>query len=89
MARYIDADKYRKEWMKFKTFEPMLCLDLIPTEDVAPVVHAKWTERKIVGDILKGDRKLLVCSHCNLGIANVVLGFANYCPNCGARMDGE
>ena len=58
-------------------------------ENVAPVIHAKWIEREIAGDCLKGDRKILMCSSCRLGIANGVLGFANFCPNCGARMDSK
>lgn len=46
-------------------------------------VHAKW---------LRAD-DFLICSHCeaemnqknSLGVDN----FKNYCPNCGARMDGD
>ena len=33
-----------------------------------------------------GDKKILICSECKLGIANGILGFANFCPNCGAKM---
>lgn len=29
--RLIDAEKYREEWLKFRTFEPMLLLDQQPT----------------------------------------------------------
>ena len=31
MKRLIDANKYREEWLKFRTFEPMLLLDMSPT----------------------------------------------------------
>jgi len=34
MAEYINKQKYREEWLKFKTFEPMKCLDSIPIADV-------------------------------------------------------
>lgn len=38
--RLIDADKFREDWMKFQTFEPMKLLDLQPTAyDVDKVVE--------------------------------------------------
>lgn len=57
-------------------------INAIPAADVAPVVHGKW---------LRAD-DFLICSQCeaemnqknSLGVDN----FKNYCPNCGARMDG-
>lgn len=53
-----------------------------PTVEATPVVHGHWIE-------CEGT----VCSVCNkhfftdgpLAVANYK---ANYCPNCGARMDG-
>ena len=56
----------------------------IPTADVAPVRHRRW----VIIEILCGggkERKYFRCSECNK--ANVIR--SNYCPNCGARMDGE
>lgn len=58
--------------------------------DVKPVIHAKWIETDIVSyDYGVREVKLLVCSNCNIGIKNGILGIANYCPCCGARMDAE
>ena len=52
----------------------------LPSADVAPVVHGRWS---------RVDYKPLghdyFCSLCNYSAANC----HNYCPNCGARMDGE
>ena len=52
--------------------------------DVAPVRHRRW----IIIETLCGggkERKYYRCSECNK--ANVIR--SNYCPNCGARMDGD
>lgn len=45
-----------------------------------------WIERTLQSYDFNGNRKILVCSVCKLGIANGVLGFANFCPNCGTKM---
>lgn len=56
--------------------------------DVAPVMHGHWVVR------FDGPykRRRCYCSHC--GKHNGVGGIAQnqeklYCPNCGARMDGD
>lgn len=66
-----------------------------PTEDVVPVIHAKW----------KDDGEVLICSNCK-GISdayfdcyderfefNGVKGWARrypkYCKRCGAKMENE
>ena len=54
-----------------------------PSADVAPVVHGRWIEHKkyIFGTMYD-------CSVCDNRILDN--GYAwNYCPNCGARMDGD
>lgn len=50
----------------------------IPAADVAPVRHAKW---------IPCDNGGYYCSDCD---SRVAFKFGNlYCPNCGARMDGD
>lgn len=49
--------------------------------DVAPVVHGRW---------IQVDSTKCRCSHCDI-IALIALyphGDKNFCPNCGAKMDG-
>ena len=47
----------------------------IPAADVAPVRHGKWLEH----------RTWAKCSECEY-----LIGFeTTYCPNCGARKDGN
>ena len=57
----------------------------IPGADVVPVVRGKW-ERKRYGPWASG----LKCSECELlfDIATDQPSW-NYCPNCGAKMDGD
>lgn len=49
-----------------------------PTIDVAPVVHGRW--------IMHNDELGLTCecSVCHIE----TMGDGNYCPSCGAKMDG-
>ena len=53
-------------------------IDEIPAADVAPVVHGRW--------IMHDDEFGLTCecSVCHIE----TMGDGNYCPNCGAKMDG-
>ena len=59
-------------------------LILKPNVDAAPVVHGRWIERMYkTGDITSLS---YFCSECD---CEHYFGRANYCPNCGAKMDGE
>ena len=55
-----------------------LILREAPTIDVAPVKHGRW--------IMHDDEFGLTCecSVCHIE----TMGDGNYCPNCGAKMDG-
>lgn len=58
-----------------------------PAADVAPVVHGRWLtwEEMFPGKTPKKKNNLGVfCSSCKNHADNMF----NYCPNCGARMDG-
>lgn len=59
-----------------------------PVADVAPVVHARWIHSRY--DDCSEQFELVKCSQCNheaYAMAFYVRG-GNYCPNCGAMMDG-
>ena len=53
-----------------------------PPADVAPVVHRRWIE----------DHDYLKCPECSAMVkwdfTFFDIGNWNYCPNCGAKMDG-
>ena len=54
----------------------------IPAADVAPVVHGRWIEQEKYTFGVMYD-----CSICGDRILDNGHSW-NYCPNCGARMDG-
>lgn len=86
MIDYIERNELIKN---LKYFAPEHYSDLInelitkqPAADVAPVVHGHWEQV---------DDTKCRCSRCDI-IALIGLyphGDKNYCPNCGAKMDGE
>ena len=54
----------------------------IPAEDVSPVRHAKW--EVVVGS---DGKEKMVCTGCRK--QQDLTGVFSYCPNCGAKMDGD
>ena len=59
-----------------------------PAADVAPVVHGRWIEKEEpYFDVI------YVCSACGEEFCfiegNPSDNLYKYCPNCGARMDGD
>lgn len=90
MGRLIDADKavnviaelIEQEWGYEGIKEDVKGIfEKAPTVDAEPVKHGKWGEpfRNIYGE------KVYTCPECSY----LVLKKENYCPNCGAKMDGE
>ena len=58
-----------------------------PAADVAPVVHGRWEIGKDHGEF--GEAKCTACGGILLVKWSDRLSEYRYCPNCGARMDGE
>lgn len=96
--RYIDVEPLEeklKEHIKKTESELMLgalstflrLLDITPTADVVPVRHGWW-------DTNEDNR--IVCSECKHGAPYmykisdklIMQELTDYCPYCGARMDG-
>ena len=89
MAEYIDREKvtelidyYEEEYFEAEAYFGLLKEDFLklPSADVAPVVHGKWGDSIAKYGILRHK-----CSVCNK-YSHMAY---NYCPNCGAKMDGE
>lgn len=61
-----------------------------PVADVAPVVHGRWISWEEAGNFVPSpDRH--ECFVCHDAAQVLVNGFellSDYCPNCGAKMDG-
>ena len=83
----IDADALLAEYDRVHIGEPGKARKLIedaPTVDAVEVVHGHWIETE------EGT----ICSECHEHpFSDGYFAIANYngdwCPNCGAKMDGE
>jgi hypothetical protein len=84
--RLIDANAMREQWLEngeneyvYDTNAVLDSIDAQPTVDAVEVVHARWVRYEHGSGIY--------CSYCRhkrrYKDAN-----DNYCPNCGAKMDG-
>lgn len=58
----------------------------LPAADVVEVVHGEWIDDKstIIGDLIERN-----CSLCGQRMTSCIERMMSYCPNCGAKMDGE
>ena len=50
-----------------------------PTVDAVEVVHGRWEKYQVP--------PIMLCSECDWGTG--LQSDFNYCPNCGAKMDGD
>lgn len=90
MARYIDAENmYKEVWKRstsplneWDTWGVLNVLDMVKTEDVAPVVHAHWLEEEDCSVVT--DSPWSMCSACGEYSPKLL-----YCAFCGAKMDEE
>ena len=81
MKRYIDCGHLRSPTeLCFSELDVVRMLDKQPTVDATPVKHGRWD---CVGD------GWFFCEACKKHIVIVsATDEMNYCPYCGARMDG-
>ena len=85
--KYSSKENYRGETLMNYEVADMIedCIDNAPTVDAVEVVHGRW---ETVSSMLV----YLCCSQCkDVHIWETWLGDGkwNYCPNCGAKMDGD
>lgn len=92
--RLIDADELVKNRYKANEFNSETrswgtyvvdLIDICDAETIDPAKHGKW---------VSGHEwmPIYVCSICGIRALFDDSGdhaFSNYCPNCGAKMDGE
>ena len=90
MDRYIDEKdvvnlmySLHLDKMKFNNNKNVIdFIKDIPAADVVEVVHGEW-----ITVTLSSDRKVILCSNCRGHLET--FGLTDYCPNCGAKMDGK
>lgn len=90
MAEYIDRDAFIEHIRKDPLFGLVEqygvtgVIKAFPATDVQPVVHGKNLDRE--------TPSIFTCSVCGWHSWDTYCGDTseyNYCPNCGATMDGE
>ena len=89
--RLIDADELARDHCKDCSLDVQnscktdpVCASLMwivnaPTVDAEPVRHGKW--------IVENEESIR-CSECCFNRANIKMPL-DYCPKCGAKMDGD
>lgn len=94
MAEYINREKAKRLLHIEYAYAAEQLLDEIPAADVAPVVHSYWEGYSCsqymgtdeVGEPKWRDGRFYVCHNYKCRRKTVIK--SNYCPNCGAKMDG-
>ena len=90
--RLIDADTFKENMERkygYYARQPQDDIDAQPTVDAAPVVHGHWTS---IDEDERGYAEEYECSVCK---RDTLLGYYDtdcdyqYCPYCGAKMDGK
>lgn len=93
MAEYIEKEAVKR--LINNNFSGLLAaIDSIPAADVAPVVHSYWEGYSCsqymgtdeVGEPKWRDGRFYVCHNYKCRRKTVIK--SNFCPNCGAKMDG-
>ena len=86
MAEYIDRKALIyaicTDTQPFNTGSVMRAINDQPAADVAPVRHGKWLLRHV------GHGHYWECSVCHKNPCIYVTEDTNFCPSCGAKMDG-
>lgn len=97
MGKYIDADMLEKDGWSMQRIRQSSPTTMVyetkkptdfPAADVGEVQHGKWERYEF-----STNNRWRKCSVCGTGDEYIdEFGFVairNYCPYCGARMDGE
>ena len=64
----------------------------LPTIEAAPVVHGRWVDARSIPSVNRKDVPVVKCSKCKIYFCDLINNhhyMYHYCPNCGARMDGD
>ena len=90
MAEYIEREAFKQKYLCCGYLPEMSEkeFDEFPAADVVPVVHGRWDDS---GRYTFPDGSTAVmCTNCGCALteSEYRLNNWNYCPVCGAKMDG-
>ena len=81
LLRSLGSRDYRREKGTIQEAIKMVSFpEYTPSADVAPVRHGRWND-----SLARIAPYCSVCGHSH----RCLIRTPNYCPNCGAKMDGE
>ena len=85
LLRSLGSRDYRREKGTIQEAIKMVSFsEYTPAADVAPVRHGRW-----VHEHMSEGYAWVICSECEAVIHKILINKRlNYCPNCGAKMDG-
>lgn len=89
---YFIVSKYNSVDYGMFTAGIKQAIDETPAADVQEVKHGKWIAKKIIKESYNYGvpYEIFRCSECLYMLSeNGLVRRYNYCPHCGARMDGE
>ena len=83
LLRSLGSRDYRREKGTIQEAIKMVSFpEYTPSADVTQMVHGQWETNSDRPDSL-------ICSVCKCGFDMWKHDSHNFCPNCGAKMDGE
>ena len=93
MREYIDRESLISDLKEFanEQLTPLIenLIQKQPTADVAEVRHGKWVDLNEIDMLFENTYE---CDYCNQTFVFEISPKecnCNYCPNCGAKMDGD
>ena len=92
MAEYIERGSVMRtaHILRPEDKELMSVISIIPAAEVAPVRHGRWISWDEADNFIPSPHRH-ECSACHDAAQVLTNGFellSDYCPNCGARMEG-
>lgn len=98
MAEYIDREEYCEKHCRCSNeycYRVSCPIWKAPAADVAPVVRGEWEavdwreyDAKSC-EVVCYPEEGIACTRCRNVFKKDALWKKNFCPNCGARMDGD
>jgi hypothetical protein len=87
---YIEREPLKRDLID-RGFYPAIvkaAIENAPTADAVEAVHGEWIP--IEHEYRNNFERVMIADEFDCSICGRRLGYrANYCPNCGAKMDGK
>jgi hypothetical protein len=76
---------FQSEWEEIEE-----AINAVPAADVVPVVHGRWTTKHYIDGIFEGTNfdECSACGYQRVFDDPALKTRYDYCPRCGAKMDG-